>query len=94
MSELHIVNNEAESRFEVQVGDEVAFAEYQLAGKNIIFTHTEVPTTLEGQGIGSKLARFGLDYAKDNGYKVQALCPFINSYVSKHEEYHSITWGY
>jgi len=36
----------------------------------------------------------GLDYARDHGYKIQALCPFMNAYVRRHKEYHPITWGY
>lgn len=92
---LEVVNNEDEKRFEIKLdGGEYAFAEYMKAGKNIIFNHTEVPEAYEGQGIASKLARHALDYARDNGYKVQALCPFIHGYVQRHPEYHDITWGF
>ena len=95
LDDLEIVNNTEASRFQVQLPDgQLALIDYKLAGKNIIFTHTEVPVEYEGQGIASKMARHVLDYARDNGLKVQALCPYVHSYVTRHKEYQDITWGF
>lgn len=96
MAEKHEVsNNPAQKRFEIALGDDTyAFAEYNIAGKNIIFTHTEVPVAFEGQGIATRLADVAMTYAKDEGLKVQALCPFFKKYVTEHPEYHNITWGF
>jgi uncharacterized protein len=94
LDQLEVKNNTEAKRFEIQLGDQLAMAEYMIAGKNIIFSHTEVPPEYEGQGVANKLAKVALDYARDEGYRVQALCPFIALYVRKHEEYQSITWGY
>lgn len=95
MDNLNIVHNTDEKQFEITLGDgSLAKIEYQLAGKNIIYTHTEVPEAYEGQGIASKLAHHVMEYAKENHLKVQALCPFVKKYVDEHKEYHSITWGY
>ncbi|MEO1287688.1 MAG: GNAT family N-acetyltransferase [Chloroflexota bacterium] len=96
MSDNHnVINNPEQKRFEIDLGDnKYAFAEYSIAGKNIIFTHTEVPVGFEGQGIATKLADVAMTYAKDEGLKVQALCPFFKKYVTEHPEYHDITWGF
>jgi hypothetical protein len=95
VSELNIINNADENRFEAQLDDgSLAIVAYMRAGKNIIYTHTEVPEAHEGQGIASKLAHFVLEYARENGLRVQALCPFVKKYVNEHPEYQSITWGY
>ncbi len=94
VDELEIKNNPEHNRFEMVIGDKMAEVAYQIAGKNIIFTHTEVPPEFEGMGVGSKLARHVLDYAAAEGYKVQALCPFISAYVRRHPEYQANTWGY
>lgn len=91
---LDVRLNLEKSRFEVEIDGQLAMVEFMLAGNNMIFTHTEVPETLEGQGIATQMADVALKYAKDEGHKVQALCPFIASYVPEHPEYHSITWGY
>jgi predicted GNAT family acetyltransferase len=94
LDQLDIQNNPDESRFELVIDGEMAIVEYMIAGKNIIFTHTEVPPQFEGKGIGNRLAKYVLDYAQQHGYKVQALCPFIAAYVRRHPEYQANTWGY
>lgn len=91
---LEIVNNTELNRFEIQLGHQVAVLEYQIAGKNIIYTHTEVPPEHEGKGIAAYMARFAMEFARENGLKVQALCPYVNAFVRRHPEYHSITWGF
>ena len=79
-------NNEAEHRFEIDLGDSKAVAEYRLEPGKIIFTHTKVPPAHEGQGIGSRLIRAGLQYARDLQLKVVPICPFFAAYMKKHEE--------
>ena len=89
-TEATVVNNPAKLRFELHVGDHVAFAQYMLPKGKIVFTHTEVPIGLEGQGFGSKLAHAGLQYARDNELVVIPLCPFIASFIRRHAEYQSL----
>ena len=51
MSEsLAVVNNEAERRFEVTLGDEVAFTEYRLRDGVLVLPHTVVPEAFAGRG--------------------------------------------
>lgn len=94
LDSLEIVNNEAEKRFEVTVNGRLALLEYIPAGKNITYTHTEVPRELEGMGIGGKLARHALAFARDNGLKVIPICPFVTAYLRRHPEFHPIVFGY
>ncbi len=93
-NQLEVKHNPEEKRFKVVLEDKIAMVEYMMGGNNIVFTHTEVPSEFEGMGIANKMAHVALQYAKTEGYKIQALCPFIAAYVRKHPEYHSITWGY
>lgn len=89
-----VINNTAEKRFEVNLGDKYAIMEYMLHGQNMIFTHTEVPPEFEGRGIAGQMAKFALDYSRSQGYRVQPLCPYVKSYVQRHKEYHDISWGF
>lgn len=91
---LNITNNLDQHRFETELNGQLARIEYKREGSNIIFTHTEVPEAFEGQGIATKMVYHAMEYAKNEGLKVRALCPFVNKYVSEHPEYHDITWGY
>ncbi|HVI06510.1 MAG TPA: GNAT family N-acetyltransferase [Sphingomicrobium sp.] len=82
-----IRNNPDRHRFEADLGDgSFAVADYNLLSSKIVFTHTEVPEGHEGQGIGSALIRFGLDFARDQGLKVIPICPFFAAYIKKHAE--------
>jgi predicted GNAT family acetyltransferase len=90
LSPLAVTNNPAESRFEAFIGDKMAFVAYIEREKLIVFTHTEVPIGLEGQGIGGKLARTVLDYARQIGKPVLPQCPYILSYIRKHKEYQDL----
>lgn len=83
--EVH--HNPTEMRFEIQVGSELAELLYQRDGDMIIFHHTFVPPALEGQGIGSQLAKTGLEYAKANSLRVVPVCSFVEAYIRRHPEY-------
>ena len=72
-----VFDNVAEHQFELVVDGFTAFAAYQRDGNAIVFTHTEVPPELQGQGVGSALARGALDAARAEGAEVVPLCPFI-----------------
>lgn len=85
--EITVHHNEAMSQFEVNIHGNKAVAEYRRVKDKIIFTHTEVPDEMEGQGVGSKLAKTALNYARDNDLVVMPICPFIAAYIKRHQEY-------
>lgn len=87
---IQVVHNEPKKRFEVVIEDQVARAEYMRAANRIIFTHTEVPPALEGNGIASKLAHTGLEYAKAQQFEVMPLCPYFAGYLKRHPEYQDL----
>jgi predicted GNAT family acetyltransferase len=87
MPDVEVVNNEHENRYELKVGDATAVANYQLRGNSIVFTHTEVPDELEGQGIGTSLARAALDDARKRDLVVVPLCPFIREFIETNPDY-------
>jgi len=75
------------SRFvaETQFGE--AVLDYMRDGKRIVFTHTGVPPEIEGKGIGTALAKAGLDHARDEGLVVKPMCPFVAAFVKRNPEY-------
>ena len=92
--DLAIVDNPAESRYEAHLGDRiVGFSEYELDGGRIVFVHTEVDPSVEGRGIGSRLARGVLDDARARNLRVTALCPFIAAFLRRHRDYTDIIDG-
>ena len=90
MKENEIINNEEKSRFEMPVEGQTAVIEYTRAGDTYSLNHTEVPSSLEGGGVGKKLAAQALDYIKSKGGKVEPRCSFINAYIKRHPEWNDI----
>lgn len=95
MADVVTSHNPDKHRYEAHLDGELAgFAEYQLTDDLVVFTHTEVHRKFEGKGVGSALARFGLDDVRDGGTrKVLPLCPFIKGWIGKHREYVDLVYG-
>ena len=85
-----VIHNQEAGRFEFRKDSHLAVLEYHLSGGKITFTHTGVPDALGGQGIGSLLARAGLDHARNQSLAVVPLCSFIAAYIQKHSEYKNL----
>tara|TARA_R110002167_G_scaffold65757_12_gene186037 strand:- start:329 stop:652 length:324 start_codon:yes stop_codon:yes gene_type:complete len=84
---LELINNDAGSqkRFELHVNGHIAFMDYIISKQGIIYlTHTEVPKSLEGQGVGSTLVSKVLEYVRTAGLKMAPLCPFLAAYLKRH----------
>ena len=91
MSTSHqIRKNEAAKRYEMDVDGKIAYIDYAMAPDKIFLTHTEVPESLEGQGIGSKMVKLVLEEVKQSGKALMPLCPFVASYIRKHPEWKEI----
>ncbi len=86
LDSLNVLHNESKNRFEIQINSHTAVLAYATQGKTILFTHTGVPPALEGRGIGSKLVKTGLEYARANNLKVKSTCWFVNKYIERHPE--------
>jgi predicted GNAT family acetyltransferase len=87
-SDLVVVDQPEQQRYVARLGDRVVgFAEYRnVQGRTILF-HTEVDPSVEGRGVGSRLASGVLDDLRARGRRVTIKCPFIAAYVARHPEY-------
>lgn len=79
-------NNKQDGRYELAVDGELAIAAYDRRDGALVFTHTEVPQKLEGQGVGSRLIRGALQDVREQGLKVIPLCEFVAAYMDRHPE--------
>lgn len=90
-AETALVQNTEKNRFELEVEGKTSIIEYILNNENIMFlTHTEVPNSLEGKGVGSSLVHKTLEFLKENKYKLAPLCPFVAAYLKRHPEWKSL----
>ena len=74
-------------RFELERDGQVAYLEYNLAGKVIQLIHTEVPQSLRGKGMAAALAESAFQWAREHQVKVDVICPYVAAYLQKHPEY-------
>jgi uncharacterized protein len=86
--DIRVVDVPDRSRFEFQVGGEVAgFTEYRRRPGLIAFIHTLIDPRFEGQGLASQLVRTALTEARGDGLAVLPFCPFVRGYIERHTEY-------
>lgn len=82
-----IRNDSAEQRFELEDAGKVASLAYGRGAGTLVLMHTEVPAEMEGQGVGGKLVRAALEYAREHGLKVAPRCQFAVSFLRRHQEF-------
>lgn len=91
MEERKFLNNKDRKRYELHIGDRLAFAEYIVNNEGVVYmTHTETPVALEGKGAASELIEKSLQDIKNQDRKVYPLCPFVVAYIKKHPEWKSL----
>lgn len=88
--EHQVIHDVDARRFKIVVDHHTAVLDYRKDEGAILFLHTGVPPALEGQGIGGRLVKAGLEYARENHLKVRSLCWFVDGYIARHPEYQAI----
>lgn len=77
-------------RFEIPIDEETALLEFRANDSSMAITHTEVPMSLRGQGVGEALAKAALDDVRKRGLTVKPYCPFVARYIKDHPEYQDL----
>jgi predicted GNAT family acetyltransferase len=49
--------------------------------KTIDFSHTYVPFALRGQGLAEEVVQAGLNWAKEQGYQIEASCSYVHKFL-------------
>ncbi|MEU0572889.1 GNAT family N-acetyltransferase [Nonomuraea sp. NPDC005983] len=85
---ITVTDNHTANRFEAHDGETLAgFSAYIRTAELVAFVHTEVDPAYEGRGVGSLLAREGVESVRAEGLRVLAVCPFIAGWLTRHPEY-------
>lgn len=61
--------------------------EYTIKNKVLTIWHTEVGESLKGQGAGSALVAYAVDYARKNELKIKPVCTYALSQFEKKTDY-------
>jgi predicted GNAT family acetyltransferase len=89
---MEIKDNKDRKRYEWSIENSIAFIDYIKAGETIYLTHTEVPKTLEGKGIGSQLVAAALKEVEKEGLRLIPLCPFVALFIKKNPDWKRLVY--
>ena len=94
MSELMVTRNDADHRYEGTRDGDQAVIEFHLREDTeptvMVMTHTEVPSSMRGQGVGSELVRKALDDVRERGETVLSECPYVSRWLEEHPDYQDL----
>ena len=82
-----IVDRPERTRFELDLGDGVAFIRYLRRDATLVLVHAEVPPALSGRGAGTRLVAATLDEVRLRGERVVPRCPFIARFIALNPAY-------
>lgn len=88
--EHSLFDNQEKKQYEFHVDGFVPKIEYLIAQDKIYLTHTEVPTELEGKGIGTALIKKALEDIKQKDLTLVPMCPFVAMYIKRNPEWKSL----
>jgi predicted GNAT family acetyltransferase len=85
--EIEVRDNRRELRYEALAGDELlGQIRYRLEPGLVVLVHTDVATSAEGKGVGSRLVEGALADIRERGLRVVPICPFVADYIRRHPE--------
>jgi hypothetical protein len=85
-----VLNNASAHRFELHAGESMARLDYRVENQTMILVHTEVPPELAGGGVGAKLVKAALEYARDSSLTVAPRCSFAAAYIRRNPQYQGL----
>lgn len=88
MIEVKQTNGEKHGNFEAFIdGNRAGLMTYTWAGnERFIIDHTEVDENYNGRGVGKEMVLAAVDFARKEGKKIIALCPFAKATFQKNKD--------
>lgn len=63
---------------------------WTLLGDVMVMDHTFVSPALRGQGVAKQLLDSSAQYARENGYKMEAVCSYVVTAFNQSDEYEDL----
>lgn len=73
-----------------QDGEQLAEITWKQEGQVMVMDHTYVSDKLRGQGVAKKLLDRAADYARENNYKMVAVCSYVVAAFEKSDAYDDV----
>ncbi|HSV10766.1 MAG TPA: GNAT family N-acetyltransferase [Hanamia sp.] len=94
MEEVQLYLDEKKhGHFYINENDEqIAEMRIGISGNDLTVYHTEVSPNQEGKGLAKKLLSAMVAYARENGLKVIAFCPYVLAQFRRHPQEYEDIW--
>ena len=91
LDQVQVGHNPEENRFETFIDGKLCKLDYIQNGSNFVITHVGVHPSLRGQGVAGKIVEVGLEYARENSFRVIPMCSYAAAYIRRHPEHAELT---
>jgi uncharacterized protein len=71
-------------------GEWIAELTYFKTGDTMTIDHTEVDEKLREEGIGQDMVKAAVEYARENGLKIKAVCPFAKKVLEETPKFQDV----
>jgi len=71
-------------------GEWIAELSYIKEDGIMTIDHTEIDEKLRGEGIGQDLVKAAVEYARENGLKINAVCPYAKKVIERTPEFQDV----
>jgi uncharacterized protein len=87
---IAVKDNPERRRYELDIGGEIAFANYRRDGAKVLIPHVEAAPPLRGTGAAGKLMEGIMAIARAEGLKIVPLCSYASAWMRRHKEHHDL----
>ncbi len=94
--EIEVVESESGRRYTAKLSGYTSEAELDVSRVNaelVIAAHTGVPDEMSGLGVGMALVERLIADAREEGFRIIPLCPFVKAQYRRHSEWSDVIRG-
>ncbi|MEG1405403.1 MAG: GNAT family N-acetyltransferase [Alistipes sp.] len=92
MGKHTVIDNFIEQRYEIDLGESMATADYTRAPGIVTLVRTYVPPQHEGEGIAAELMRAVLEDVRAKGLQIVPQCSYTAQYIARHPEWEELVY--
>jgi uncharacterized protein len=85
-----VIDNTTAQRFELSVGDQTAFAEYDRVGDTLRITYVYAPESLRGTGAAGRLMEGLSAIAGIKGQKIIPVCRYAVAWYKRNPQFNNL----
>lgn len=88
--EENVIHEKENGRFVIYSESNEVYVEYTKEDDVINLYHTFTHPVLRGKGLAAQVVRAALEFIKKNNLKVIPTCSYVQSFISKNNEYNEL----